>query len=58
MFSSINFAPLDESSIIDHCLSVRHFSVDGHLHHMHAYIDVALSMPVTMSKKFQSPPKK
>ena len=57
MFSSIDLAPLDES-ITDHCLSVKHLSVDGHLFHMHAYVDVALSIPVTIAKNFQSPPKK
>lgn len=45
-------------SIIDHACSASKWSLDGHLHHIHAYVHEALSMPLASARNFQSPAKK
>ena len=49
--------PLPVGSEMDHSFSVSNLSVDLHLHHMWACSLEAASIPVTIARNFQSPPR-
>ena len=55
-FSSIVRAPAVGSEM-DHSFSVSNLSLVLHLHHMQAYSLEAASIPVTIARNFQSPPR-
>ena len=48
LFSSIVLAPLDVS-VSDHCFSNSLLSSFEHLHHMHEYVELALSTPILIT---------